>query len=155
MASFKVAVENTLKNEGEGKYSNDPNDPGGETRWGISKRAFPSVDIVSLSREDAIALYRERYWRFESVDDQMVANKLFDMCVNLGSSTTVRLLQRVLGLVQDGQFGPKSLASVNKVDPQSLLTSLRLEQVIHYAQIISGKPSLVKYVRGWMRRALQ
>lgn len=47
----------------EGGYSNDPDDPGGETRWGISKRAYPSLDIASLTKEEAIAIYERDYWQ--------------------------------------------------------------------------------------------
>jgi len=46
----------------EGGYVNDPNDPGGETKWGISKRWNPDLDIANLTRDDAIKVYWERYW---------------------------------------------------------------------------------------------
>jgi lysozyme family protein len=57
---FDAAVNEVLGEEAG--YVNNPADPGGETKWGISKRAFPQVDIASLSRDDAKALYRTHYW---------------------------------------------------------------------------------------------
>lgn len=57
---FESWVNNVLGEEGG--YVNIPADPGGETNWGISKRAFPNVDIKNLSRTDAIDLYRKYYW---------------------------------------------------------------------------------------------
>ena len=57
---FEAAVNDVLGEEGG--YVNNPADPGGETNWGISKRAFPQVDIKALTRDDAKALYRANYW---------------------------------------------------------------------------------------------
>lgn len=57
---FETAVNEVLGEEGG--YVNNLSDPGGETKWGISKRAFPDVDIVNLSRDDAKALYKAHYW---------------------------------------------------------------------------------------------
>lgn len=47
----------------EGGYTKDPNDPGGETNFGISKRAYPHLDILSLSERDAIAIYERDYYQ--------------------------------------------------------------------------------------------
>lgn len=58
--AFEAAVNAVLGEEGG--YVNNPADPGGETNWGISKRAFPDVDIATLSRDDAKALYKAHYW---------------------------------------------------------------------------------------------
>jgi lysozyme family protein len=57
---FESAVNEVLGEEAG--YVNNPADPGGETKWGISKRAFPDVDIANLSRDDAKAIYRAHYW---------------------------------------------------------------------------------------------
>ena len=82
----------------EGGYVNDPNDPGGETNWGISKRAYPNLDVKNLTRDGAIQIYRRDYWdalgcdRFPSV----IAIALFDAAVNQGPVAAVRILQRAL-----------------------------------------------------------
>lgn len=57
---FETAVNEVLGEEGG--YSNSVTDPGGETNWGISKRAFPNVDIKNLTRDQAKAIYRSNYW---------------------------------------------------------------------------------------------
>lgn len=57
---FDTCVDEVLGEEAG--YVNNPADPGGETKWGISKRAFPEVDIANLSRDDAKALYKAHYW---------------------------------------------------------------------------------------------
>lgn len=57
---FTACVNEVLGEEGN--YVSNPSDPGGETNWGISKRAFPDVDIANLTRDDAAALYKAHYW---------------------------------------------------------------------------------------------
>ncbi|MFS8082999.1 MAG: glycosyl hydrolase 108 family protein, partial [Ginsengibacter sp.] len=59
-SDFDAAVDSVLGEEGG--YVNNPADPGGETQWGISKRAFPDVDIKALTRDAAKALYKAHYW---------------------------------------------------------------------------------------------
>ncbi|KWT77357.1 glycosyl hydrolase 108 family protein [Candidatus Magnetominusculus xianensis] len=65
-AYYTAAVRFVL--DAEGGYVNDPDDPGGETKYGISKRAYPSLDIKSLTIEDAKRLYRRDYWGRASCD---------------------------------------------------------------------------------------
>ncbi len=60
MSQFDKLIDRVLSHEGG--YSNDPQDPGGETQWGISKRAHPDVNIKALTRAQAIDIYRADYW---------------------------------------------------------------------------------------------
>ena len=62
MSDFHTAMKFILSPDVEGEYSNDPNDPGGETKWGISKRAYPDLDIRNLTKADALAIYFRDYW---------------------------------------------------------------------------------------------
>ena len=55
MAEFKLAIPRVITNEGG--YVNDPDDPGGETKYGISKRSYPALDIKNLTVEQATAIY--------------------------------------------------------------------------------------------------
>src|SRR5690606_39725856 len=85
---FLRAVEVVL--EHEGGYVNDPRDPGGETNWGISKRAYPDLDIANLTRTDAIAIYYRDWWQryeYDRLKDDAVVTKLLDMAVNMGPAT--------------------------------------------------------------------
>ena len=60
MMPFYQEIKHVLKREGG--YVNDPDDPGGETKYGISKRAHPDVDIASLTPESAAEIYKDYYW---------------------------------------------------------------------------------------------
>ena len=65
--AFEKAVNFVLK--WEGGYSNTPNDPGGETKYGISKRSYPDVDIKNLTLEQAKEIYRRDFWRAGGCDN--------------------------------------------------------------------------------------
>ncbi|KKL48233.1 hypothetical protein LCGC14_2327530, partial [marine sediment metagenome] len=97
MASFDKAIPTILKHEGG--YVHDPLDPGGETNFGISKRAFPELDIKNLTSGQAVDIYRERYWLhhiYDGIVNQDIATKVFDLAVNMGHRAAHRLLQKAL-----------------------------------------------------------
>ena len=92
--NFDKIIEKVL--EHEGGYVNDPNDLGGETNYGITKRFYPDVDIKNLTREQAKDIYKRDYWdknRVESLPENLW-HIFFDMCVNMGRGTAVKILQR-------------------------------------------------------------
>ena len=57
---FEDCIDKVL--EHEGGYVNDPNDLGGETNFGVSKKAYPDLDIKNLTRDEAKEIYRKDYW---------------------------------------------------------------------------------------------
>lgn len=90
--SFDKAIIFVLK--WEGGYSNDPSDPGGETHWGISKLAYPMLDIRNLSRNGAVIIYKQDYWQPIGADalSQPMALCAFNAAVNVGVSRAVKWL---------------------------------------------------------------
>ena len=93
LTKFNQIIDKVLKHEGG--YVNDPNDPGGETNYGISKRAYPNVDIKNLTIDGAKEIYKKDYWdktKVESVPERL-RYIYFDMCVNMGMR---RLLKHCL-----------------------------------------------------------
>lgn len=150
----------------EGGYVNDPTDRGGETKYGISQRAYPNVDIAALTLEAAKRIYYQDYWKktgCESIIKYEIAAELFDTAVNMGSRTSVKILQEALNLmnrnqnnfadlVVDGMFGSKTVAAYKKVDDQILLKVLNGLQFRRYVEICEGDPSQEKYFNGWMKR---
>lgn len=111
--SFETVVHMVL--EHEGGYVNHPSDPGGETKYGISKRAYPDVDIAELTKDDAADLYKRDYWDRIKGDDLPVgvACVVMDYAVNSGISRASKALQSVCGIANgDGIIGPASLNAV-------------------------------------------
>jgi lysozyme family protein len=160
MAHFEEAVEKTLAHEGG--YVSNPNDPGGETNFGISRRSYPDVDIRNLSVDQAVEIYRRDFWLpvYEGIRSQRAANMVFDMAVNHGAAAAHRLAQEAcrtfrFALRVDGQFGLLTLGALNGatlVDEDGLLRELRARRAELYARIALARPSSGGFLLGWMRR---
>ena len=117
-SSFDLAIPVVLENEGG--YVNDPADPGGETKYGISKRSYPALDIKNLTVEQATAIYLRDFWQFDGIIDQRVANKLFDAYVNLKHRAILYAQQIVFkSLTPDGVYGPETEDALNRADPNA------------------------------------
>lgn len=105
---FQHIVSHTL--QFEGGYVNDPADPGGETKYGISKRAYPKLDIAALTATDAMRIYYRDYYKSPHIDRivtyadaPLLAGKVFDLGVNTGHRNAVKLLQRAVNQVCTGE----------------------------------------------------
>ncbi|MCB1918640.1 MAG: hypothetical protein KDJ28_01515 [Candidatus Competibacteraceae bacterium] len=135
----------------EGGYANHPADPGGETKYGISKRAYPHLNIAALTLEDATELYERDYWQpihGEAFPDGL-ALLLFDAAVNQGSKTAVRLLQQALKVTVDGIPGPNTQTTARLRMPR-ILTDFAAERALRY-EFNSNEST---FGRGWYRRLL-
>jgi lysozyme family protein len=140
--------------EHEGGYNNDPNDAGGETNFGISKRSYPDIDIASLTKEAAAGIYERDFLApFKDVADIRVRWKLFDIGVNCGLKVASVMGQIASGTPPDGVFGPKSVSNVNSCNPEVVVRSLADLQNIWYLGIVSRKPDQHRFLGGWLRRA--
>ena len=134
----------------EGGYVNDPKDPGGETKFGISKRAYPDLDIANLTLEQAKAVYERDYWKRARCDElpPNIAYLVFDCAVNSGIGQSIRFLQRALGTADDGVIGPLTIAAVQRVDAESLAARF-LGQRLDFMTKLS---TWDVYGKGWARR---
>jgi lysozyme family protein len=152
MSDFKTAVLLTLVHEGG--YVNNKNDSGGETNMGITAKDMPGQNMRDLTVEQATTYYSEHYWKplYSQIADQNIAAKLFDMGVLFGVGSAVKVLQTVMKLVVDGNFGPVSLAAVNAVEPVSLLVAYKVGLVSHALGIVSAAPHDRPFFAGWTHR---
>ncbi len=153
MASFDIAVERVL--EHEGGYVFDPNDPGGETNYGISKGSYPKIDIHALTVEAAKRIYRKDYWdkvRGGDILDQLSAEVLFDAAVNIGVRRASKLAQACVLAKQDGIIGPRTLHKMNLTNNFPL--HFTLARVKYYADLVSSKRSLGVFLLGWIKRTV-
>ena len=134
----------------EGGYSNDPNDPGGETKYGISKRAYPQLNIGALTLDQAAAIYRRDYWcpaGCEAVPDALRMD-LFDMAVNSGVKAAARCLQRAVGEDEDGVIGPHTLQAIQSMPAARLLARFAGERL----EFMTELPAWSTFGKGWARR---
>ena len=119
----------------EGCYVNLPSDPGGETKYGISKRAYPNEDIANLTLDRAKTLYKRDYWDALGLDDRLPSYALvmFDCAVNQGVSKARLIL---------GNVGSNA---------QNFVVAFQAERILHYASL----PLWTTFGRGWARRILR
>jgi len=147
--TFERAVEFVLREEGG--YSNDPLDAGGETNFGISKRAYPGLNIRSLTRREAIEIYRRDYWDRLPTLPPRLAIAVFDFAVNAGVSRAIKTLQSGIGVNPDGAVGPITRAALNRLSDDDALALFSAERAIFYA----GLRDFPRYGRGWLRRTFR
>lgn len=175
MAKFSMAVALTLRHEGG--YINNPDDPGGETIFGISRKNNPKwvgwnmiegrlkkSPIAKVEKDTEIKyqariLYRKKYWRniYDKIGSQRIANQLFDIGVNMGVKRAVLMIQMTLPSYEgkaDGIFGPLTLESVNNDEQQALNNDLVWERICNYWYIAENNPVMFKFIKGWIRRSL-
>lgn len=133
----------------EAGYVNDPNDPGGETKYGISKRSYPNVDIANLTLDGAQAIYQTDFWNAVSGDalPWPLSLLVFDCAVNQGQPVARVLMQRALGVTDDGVIGNKTVAAAqaSTVDHWAAFLTLRR----HRYEL---SPNYSRYGDGWGNR---
>lgn len=137
----------------EGGYVNHPNDPGGETMWGVTARVARKDgyrgDMRDLPRERAKDIYRRLYWAPVRADELPAAVRfdVFDGAVNSGPAQSVTWLQRALGVDDDGKLGPKTLAAAHAADP-----ALPARFNGHRLQFMTDLGNWGSFGKGWARR---
>lgn len=146
--NFEVAFEKLIGHEGG--YVNDARDPGGETKYGISKRAYPSEDIAGMTLDRAKQIYRRDYWDAVKADNMPDAVRfdLFDAAVNSGVRQAVKWLQLAAKADPDGILGPRTLLAVRMADPH-LLAKRFNGQRLRFMTDLKNWPTSG---RGWARR---
>ena len=165
MSSFEKAIQSVLANEGG--YVHNPNDPGGETNFGISKRQHPQVDIKNLTKEAATEIYRADYWKpiYDKIQTQHLATKLLDLSVLSGKGTATSFFQSAIVDVGpyipiDGSFGPATLKACNECNPTDLDHSFgnimaRYHYKIAHDRITSGRydrATVAQHLYSWIKR---
>jgi lysozyme family protein len=151
MNTFDKSIKVILRHEGG--YVNDPDDPGGETKFGISKRAFPDVDIKSLTEDKAKEIYFDRYW--EPLNLHLLQNEelklhVFDHGVNAGRGRAVRMLQEILECKKDGVLGPVTARAANS--DTEIVDKYKQSRIKYYRGIATSRPQLKKFLHGWLNR---
>lgn len=148
MSDFDKAFELVISQEGG--YSNDPRDSGGQTKWGISKTAYPDVDIYNLTLEQAKAIYKRDYWDKIHGDELPYPMNIFvfDSAVNQGVAPAIKMLQKAVSVAQDGILGRDTMSAINRKLGGEVMALYMAERAMRY----TGTRSFDVYGRGWLKR---
>ena len=148
--------------EGGGRYHEVFGDAGGATKWGVSQRTYPHLDIRNLDVETARGIFRRDYWDKVSADvlPEAIQHAVVDFAFNSGPKRAAVKLQRAINyalgvdnLVEDGQIGPKTVYYAGEPGGHRLLTVYRALRVEFLVGIANRDPSQRKFLYGWLRRA--
>jgi len=174
---FDFAVNVVLKHEGG--FSSNPDDPAGETNFGISLRFLKEFgidinhdklidinDIKEIHFSDAVDIYKKYFWdkyNYEAINSLAVATKIFDMSVNMGPKQAHTIAQEACNynghqLVIDGILGPNTIAALNEISlhgrEQDLMNDIVEGQTFFYESLAKDHPQLQVFLKGWMNRAV-
>ena len=152
---WEKCIAFVLKMEGGETVENDPNDPGGETKFGISKKSYPQLNIAALTLEEAKEIYKRDYWIPCRCDElpYHFALAVFDAAGNQGVGRSKRMLQAALGVTVDGIIGNKTLQAAVEADPRKVkkLLAIRLAE---YAKLMAANQNLLVFAVNWSFRVI-
>lgn len=150
--NFETAFQKVLGFEGD--YADHPDDPGGKTRYGITEAVARTAgykgDMRELPLDLAKRIYKNEFWDAVRADELPIGLRylMFDAAVNSGVGQAIKWLQRTVGVVDDGIFGPKTMAAVNNLSADTL----RMRLLAQRLRFMAGLPQWQAFGRGWARR---
>jgi lysozyme family protein len=148
MMDFDTAFEKLIGHEGG--YTPGKGDPGGETKYGVSKRSYPAEDIPNLTLERAKEIYRRDYWSPSGCDTvpEPIKFDLFDMAVNSGIRQAIRTLQVAVGTPEDGLLGVATLQATHTMSSDRVLMRFNAARLL----FMTNLSTWAAFGKGWARR---
>lgn len=143
----------------EGSATNDPTDKGGRTQFGIAEKSNPAAwKDGKVTLDEARAIYLRKYVvapGFDKIHSVPLQQQLVDFGVVSGPAVAIQKLQHVLGVAEDGVLGPHTLAALAAGDVLVINNLLLAERIKLIGRIVHTTPSQVKFLNGWLNRALE
>jgi len=150
--TFDEAFTRLLGNEGA--YSNHPDDPGGETMWGITAAVARAHgyqgEMRNLPRDTAKDIYRKDYWQRAGADqyDGAIGFQFFDAAVNHGPEQAIRFLQLAARVTADGVVGAQTVAAIRATPVPKLIMRFIAARLRFWAKL----KTFDQFGRGWVNR---
>lgn len=159
MPSDHDLITDIIEREGGAAATNDPDDGGGRTQYGIAEASNPEAWADGKVTEDeARAIYARKYIiapGFNKVPDDALRTQLIDFGVNSGPALAITKLQVVVGSTPDGVLGPDTLAKLGGFEPRRVNNLVAVERIKMIARIVTKNPSQLKFLNGWINRATE
>lgn len=171
--NFNYAIKFVLSHEGG--LDNNKSDPGGITNYGISLRYLRNEnidlnkdgeinkkDVIDLTKDEAIEIYFQKWWKhykYDRINDTIIAAKIFDFSVNGGASQSTKLVQNALislgqkDILVDGVMSDALIKKINDSNPIKLRTALINQEIFFYKNLVNKNEDLQIFLSGWINRA--
>lgn len=156
--NFEECMEITAR--WEGGFVNDPHDPGGATKYGITIHTLTSwrrapqtpADVLALTKDEALAIYKAWYWKpvMAEAAPAGVDLVLFDCAVNSGPGRSVKIVQDILGVKVDGLMGMVTMDAILAADAKTLIN----DAIAMRLAFLRGLRGWSRFGRGWKNRCL-
>ena len=165
MSNFDEAFEKTMVNEGGFVLHKNEGDRGGWTYAGIAENFWPDWEGWSIVRRDeddprltplVKAFYKKHFWdkmKLTKVTDPEISYNIFDFGMNTGTRTAIKLAQIAVESTPDGLIGPKTIAALNKVNPELFELRYAVLKIKRYISISRTKNR--QFFRGWVIRTIK
>lgn len=177
--AFNYILANEVNKDNPDQVTDNPKDPGGITKYGISLRFLRSIsperlktygiysaesdDINNLTMIQARALYKGEFWDhapFDKITLQQNVNFIFDMAVHMGISPAIKCAQRACWAMtgkrdiihDDGILGSETIFLINRCGAH-LVSAMRSERAGYYKLIVANNHTQQEFLEGWLNRS--
>ena len=167
MANIDLLIPHIIKWEGGSKYTNDPLDRGGATKYGVTIGTLQELkydtnrdgkvnveDVKALQLEDFKKILKSQYWdkwQADMINNQSLANLLVDWTWGSGVNG-IKIPQRILGVTADGVVGEKTINALNGANQRYIYNKVWQARKEFYEKIVKNNPSQSKWLKGWLNR---
>lgn len=167
MANIDKLIPHIIKWEGGSKFTNDPLDMGGATKYGITLNTLQSnhydtnhdgkvnvEDVKSLQLDDFKYILKSQYWdrwKADMINNQSIANLVVDWLWGSGKHGII-IPQRCLGVPADGIVGMKTINALNRTNQKDIYNKVWQARKQFYYNIVANNPSQKKWLNGWLNR---
>lgn len=149
-------IDRLISREGGARITQDSSDTGGTTKYGISSKSYPDVDIAKLQYDGARAIYYRDYLMATNIYllPELVQELALDFAVHSGPRKAITSLQRLVGVAEDGLLGPLTIDAAKALKVGDLCRAYTIDRVGYLCRQVQTNPSKLKYLTGWITRVL-
>ena len=167
MANIDKLIPHIIKWEGGSKFTNDPLDRGGATKYGITIGTLQGIkydtnrdgkvsvdDVKALTYDDFKYILKSQYWdrwKADMIENQSIANLVVDWLWGSGKHG-IFIPQRLLGVPADGIVGNVTINALNRTNQRNIYNKVWQARKQFYLDIVKSNPSQSKWLHGWLNR---
>ena len=147
----------------EGGFVDDPLDRGGATNKGITIGTFRNFygkeatveQLKNITDEQCLRIFKSGYWdkwKADDIENQSIANIVVDWAWGSGAATSIKQVQKILGVAVDGIVGDDTLTAINIAGQRSLFVKIHNRRIEFVENIVKRDPSQARFLKGWKNR---